>query len=581
MSNRIVAGRYELLTIVGRGGMSIVHLARDLTLNKNWAVKEIAKTGIIQGQKVSNSLLAEAEMMMHLDHPALPRIVDIVDEANKYYIVMDYVEGENLKSILEKKGMQEQEDVIRWGIELTSVLEYLHSQDPPIIYRDMKPANIILQPNGSLKLIDFGIARTYKEDKNQDTTPLGTKGYAAPEQYDRGHGQSGQTDARTDIFNLGVTLYELLTNRLPNDAPYNSVAARNFNPTVSAGLDTIIEKCIRHDPNDRIQNATELMTALLNYRKFDIVYIQEQKKILRKSLLPAFAGAVCIAFSLVLFILNGFVISNSYDSLIAPTGNHQSRIENLEKAIEIKPDGPEAYQYLVEEYAADGLTEKESEQIFSVTNKSLSGLSPKSEEYLDINFMLGESYLVYYTGSSDNSLRNKVMTAQPFFEAVISSGKKDYDKYELSQAYVYLAEFYRSYILEDDAAFVKDASEDTYAELFKDFDMLIKKLSSSDESENNQLKLVSYSIMLNILDVERYNIAECMSYEEVSAVIGSIRTAAEDNILTSNSKLQDQKETILDQCDDLEKIYKDTYKNQKKVEELPNEKAAGEEGGEE
>ena len=189
METRVIANKYELLKQVGRGGSSIVYLATDLRLNKNWAVKEIRKQMRLEGQHISYTLLAEANLMKNLDHPALPRIVDIIEEQERYYIVMDYVEGETLKHVLEQFGPQRQEQVISWGIELAGVLDYLHHQQPPIIYRDMKPANIILQPDNRLKVIDFGIARTYKENHSDDTTALGTKGYAAPEQF-QGKGQT-------------------------------------------------------------------------------------------------------------------------------------------------------------------------------------------------------------------------------------------------------------------------------------------------------------------------------------------------------------------------------------------------------
>ena len=122
-------------------------------------------------------------MMKKLDYPSLPRIVDIIEKENVIYVVMDYIEGETLSSVLSKEGAQPQEVVIEWAKELCRVLDYLHTQNPPIIYRDMKPANIMLQPNGNIKLIDFGIAREYKEQNLADTVSLGTKGYAAPEQF--------------------------------------------------------------------------------------------------------------------------------------------------------------------------------------------------------------------------------------------------------------------------------------------------------------------------------------------------------------------------------------------------------------
>lgn len=212
----VIEGKYEILKEIGRGGMSVVYLANDTHLNRNWAVKEVRKKGNGKNDEiVVNSLLAEANMVKRLDHPALPRIVDIIDNGSTIYIVMDFIEGESLDKILNEYGAQPEDKVIEWAMQICDVLSYLHSQKPPIIYRDMKPANLMLKPNGNISIIDFGIAREYKEQNLADTTVLGTKGYAPPEQY------SGQTDPRSDIFALGMTMHHLLTGIDPrNGEPY-------------------------------------------------------------------------------------------------------------------------------------------------------------------------------------------------------------------------------------------------------------------------------------------------------------------------------------------------------------------------
>lgn len=236
----IIEGKYEVLKLIGKGGMSKVYLAMDKNLNKQWAIKEIERKAYDKNNEVVvASAMAEANMMKKLDYPSLPRIVDIIEKENVIYVVMDYIEGETLSSVLSKEGAQPQEVVIEWAKELCRVLDYLHTQDPPIIYRDMKPANIMLQPNGNIKLIDFGIAREYKEQNLADTVSLGTKGYAAPEQF----GGKGQTDARTDVYCLGVTLYHLLTGQNPCEPPYEIYPIRYWNPQLSSGLEAIIQKC--------------------------------------------------------------------------------------------------------------------------------------------------------------------------------------------------------------------------------------------------------------------------------------------------------------------------------------------------
>ncbi len=233
----IIDDKYEVLKEIGKGGMSIVYLAMDRRLNKQWAVKEIRKTGNGRNDEVViNSLIAETNLMKRLDHPALPRIVDIIDNGETLYIVMDYVEGESLDKILKEYGSQPQELVIDWAMQICDALSYLHSQTPPIIYRDMKPANVMLKPEGNIKIIDFGIAREYKEKNLADTTILGTKGYAPPEQYG-----SRQTDARSDIYALGMTMHHLLTGVDPRGSDYEYFPVRQWNPEIHEGIEYIID----------------------------------------------------------------------------------------------------------------------------------------------------------------------------------------------------------------------------------------------------------------------------------------------------------------------------------------------------
>ena len=255
----IVGGKYEILKVIGKGGMSVVYLAMDKNLNKQWAVKEVKRVANdAKNDVVVNSLLAEANLMKKLDHPNLPRIVDIIETGETLFVVMDYIEGESLEKIVQLYGPQPEEVVIDWAKQLCMVLGYLHNQNPPIIYRDMKPANVMLKPEGTLKVIDFGIAREYKIDSLKDTTNLGTRGYAAPEQYEG----KGQTDQRTDIYCLGVTLHHLLTGKYPEEYPYELIPITEFNPMLSGGLERIIMNCTQRNPENRYQSCDELLYDL-------------------------------------------------------------------------------------------------------------------------------------------------------------------------------------------------------------------------------------------------------------------------------------------------------------------------------
>ena len=166
----VLEGKYEILKLIGKGGMSRVYLAMDKRLNKTWAVKEIEKNARDENNEiVVQSAMAEAHLIERLDHPALPRIVDILEYDKVIYVVMDYIDGEPLSKVLEEHGAQPQDLVIEWAKQICDVLDYLHTQTPPIIYRDMKPGNLMLKLDGNIKVIDFGIAREYKQKNLADT----------------------------------------------------------------------------------------------------------------------------------------------------------------------------------------------------------------------------------------------------------------------------------------------------------------------------------------------------------------------------------------------------------------------------
>ena len=253
-----INGRYRILHKIGQGGMSVVYLAEDELEGGRWAVKEVRREGVQDFRVVEQGLITETNMLKRLNHPNLPRIAEVIEDDESFLIVMEFIEGTSLKDKLEAEGAFPQDEVIRWGRQLCNVLGYLHSQNPPIIYRDLKPANIMLRPDGNIELIDFGTAREYKTGNQEDTINIGTVGYAAPEQY----GGRGQSDARTDIYCLGVTLYQLVTGKSPCEPPYLIVPIRQWNPELSPELEEVILRCTELEPEDRYQSCAELYEAL-------------------------------------------------------------------------------------------------------------------------------------------------------------------------------------------------------------------------------------------------------------------------------------------------------------------------------
>lgn len=286
----VIDGKYKILNKIGQGGMSVVYLAMNERANKQWAIKEVRKDGVQNYEVVKQGLVAETDILKRLNHPHLPSIIDVIDGEDTFLIVMDYIEGRPLSKELDEQGAQPQERVIDWAIQLCDVLGYLHSRKPPIIYRDLKPSNVMRKPDGNLMLIDFGTAREFKGgDRVQDTTCLGTIGYAAPEQF----GGHGETDARTDIFNLGATLYHLVTGHNPGEPPYKMYPIRYWNPSLSSGLEEIILKCTQPNPIDRYQSCAELMYDLEHYQDKDHTYRKGLKHRIQGFIAAAAACVFC------------------------------------------------------------------------------------------------------------------------------------------------------------------------------------------------------------------------------------------------------------------------------------------------
>lgn len=259
----VVGERYALLRHLGKGGMGAVYLAQDKRIvGKQWAVKEMLdqlSNSPETQQKIKEAFTQEAQLLATLKHPNLPRVIDFLNEEERYYLVMDFVEGETLQTLLDmQQAPFPEQEVLGWVSQLCDVLTYLHEQQPPIIFRDLKPSNIMLTPKGRIQLIDFGIARLFKPDHDQDTVFMGTPGYAAPEQFSG----SAQTDTRTDIYALGVVLHHLLTKHPPETTMFTMPKVRQLNPAVSPRMEAVIEQALQHNPAQRFASMIALKTAL-------------------------------------------------------------------------------------------------------------------------------------------------------------------------------------------------------------------------------------------------------------------------------------------------------------------------------
>ncbi len=511
----LVDGKYKILNKIGQGGMSVVYLAMNERANKQWAIKEVRKDGVQNFEVVKQGLIAETEMLKKLSHPNLPSIIDVIDGDGTFLIVMDYIEGRHLESVVKEYGAQRQEDVIEWAKQLCDVLSYLHSRKPPIIYRDMKPSNVMLKPDGKVMLIDFGTAREFKENSVADTTCLGTQGYAAPEQY----GGHGQTDTRTDIYCLGATLYHLLTGHNPSEPPYEMYPIRYWNPELSSGLEEIILKCTQKNPDDRYQNCGELLYALEHYNEMDLEYKRKQtlkwRAFLCSTALTVLAGAGAVGFK----IAENTVTASTYEVYVEEAANLASTdpeqcIQYYKNAIALNPSDSLAYENLLNFFlwehndSAQGDTGNEavSQQITCVFSdaeeqeiRKVLGTEEnrnrRNEEYLKANveaydkfaYDLGIAYYFSYNGTGNKGAARKWLEiaseAEPTDELNEANINRAANLYKIS-------EYYDSLGMRNQAG----DSMASYADYWRD---LQKTVEDDSASGNNVNMLLAYKEMIS------------------------------------------------------------------------------------
>lgn len=396
----LIDGKYKILNEIGRGGMSTVYLAINEKANKPWAVKEVRKNGISNRELVKQSLMVEINLLKKLKHKGLPSIVDIIDQQDNYLIVMDYIEGITLENIMQEEGVQPQEKVVDWAIQLCDVLQYLHTRKPAIIYRDMKPSNIMLRSDGSVVLIDFGTAREFKERHVEDTTCLGTQGYAAPEQF----GGMGQTDERTDIYSLGATMYRLVTGHNPSEPPYEMYPITHWNPRLSTGLEGIIAKCTSKDPKSRYQSVQEVRYALEHYRDLDLDSIRRYRRNLR--ILLAAGGMTVMLFgaSGVSYAAADHMQKDEYAYNLEAgrrSPDKQDSIAFYQKAIQTDCAGEEAYDQLLTLFTQDGVLDEQEEKVLLQLSISVDKYLERykmqnPDGYAGLCYRIGSSYWYYY-----------------------------------------------------------------------------------------------------------------------------------------------------------------------------------------
>jgi serine/threonine protein kinase len=262
----LLNGRYQITRPLGRGGMGTVFLAEHLQLQSILAIKEVCSPGESEEER-QNTLeqyQREARFLVQLNHPNLPKVTDAFVENDRFYLVMEYIEGVTLEARLKERAGRPLPviQVIEWGLQIADVLAYLHNQDPPIIFRDLKPANVMVKPDNTIRLIDFGIARRFQFGAVHDTSLFGSVGYSPPEQFGR-----QQTDARSDVYAFGVTLHQMLTGIDPSITPFKFGPVSQINRSVPRLLSDLIQQCVAMEPEERPADIHQVAMGLVAARE--------------------------------------------------------------------------------------------------------------------------------------------------------------------------------------------------------------------------------------------------------------------------------------------------------------------------
>lgn len=322
----VVYNTYQVIEEIGSGGMGVVYLAYHLNLEKYIVMKKI------KGSYTDKAFIRnEVDILKKLHHPYLPQVYDFIEYESELYTIIDYIDGCDLSRYIENGYYFEESQLIKWFNQLCEVLEYLHSQNPPIIHTDIKPANIIITPEGNVCLIDFGISL------NETETVKGlSENYSSPEQfYNVQNILNGNReylvalDARTDIYSLGATFYHMMTGVKPN-IRIQQPEISQYSLEYSEPLIEIIEKAMQYNPDDRFKSASHMKKAVVNMRKLDSRY---KKYVLVQLVSSLLAGLMIVSGITMIYFGNKDVISGNYEAeynsflSLSDTGNYQSAIE--------------------------------------------------------------------------------------------------------------------------------------------------------------------------------------------------------------------------------------------------------------
>lgn len=536
----LIAGRYRVKRVIGEGGSSKVYLAEDMHLHKNLALKEyfISRENRMQ---VAQGI-REISIMKDISHRGIVGIIDLVWQEEFFYVVEDYVCGITLKEFI-YRGNYDEERVIAFAEELAEVFVYLHSLSPPVIYRDLKPGNVMINSKGSVVLVDFGISKRCT-DAEDGLKGYGTKGYSALELH------QVEDDGRVDIYSYGVTIRELL------------MSSDSVNKDYRRGLKSLIKMCTAKNPKKRISSFLKIQSKLKSIRSF------KKKSIKNCVFILSIVLVITVAF-VETGIVNRDRKNSRYKKLIKEASlldvsETKEKIDLLTKALEISPGDYAAYEMLIATFKQDSVLDNHEDLIIrDVVKKQIIHLKDGVKRG-EIAFAFGELYWFYYQGQGKYSSEinedsykvywsvslERMNGARVWFENASSCFDKSHDLYDRTWRYLKIITFENEINLKifegDDVGEYKVFWQELLS-LYEDVTREDSYISMGDTRENLFItgELVVNTIMLYREDLRRDGI----SFEVQRQVVNDVREKISE-VSPVSSREEDRRNYIMQGCDD-------------------------------
>lgn len=496
--DKVLNGRYEVLKCIHSRGMANVYLVLDSNLGKQWCLKEIRKSEAGKKNIEYISLLQEANILRGLNHERIPRITAIDDEGDSLFVVMDFLDGINLKTYVDEKGKIPEQVAVPWMLQITQTMGYLHSKRSgknPIFFRDMKPDNLMVRSNGNINIFDFGISIEVKHEGQLPDYTLGTAGYVAPEQKKK----NLPVDLRSDIYSMGLVFYFMLTGVDPRNFKKSELKPiAEWSPEVSPALCAIVEKCYQEVPEDRFQSCEELQYALENYQHSDEAYKLVARKKVNTTFVMLLAGVLLCVGSIIPLSANVVQKDEEYQRAVA-VAEQSGRSEDYVSAIKLNPSNLPPYEGYIDSLKVDGVfTEDEERTLLSLVNPSLVQIKTQ-DGYGKFAYDIGKLYWFYYIGNESSS---ELLSIKWFEDAI----NEDYEADE-SRVYYNMGVFKR-----DITKSIREASD---SGMYKEYwDNLL-----SVQSANAVSDIVAIQVDISVVECISnygYNLKkDGVSYEEV------------------------------------------------------------------